>query len=130
MRFEKENKWDVESQKILDRKRRSMAKKLNLEEDSDIETVIDAIVASEDFKRYALGQPASCEKKQDAEDTEYEMLGDMIALTCMVKHVELLLSLEITGKICPLYSMSEAGRIVDQAEAVLAKWSDRLHSDT
>lgn len=107
---------------ILEKKKRSLAKKLNIEEESGCEAILDAILKSEDFTRWMPGKEKSSVVTSKETDTISEMLSDMASLAHMVEHLEQILMMASTGKMCPLRGMREAGEMVDRADSILESW--------
>lgn len=107
---------------ILEQKRKSLAKKLNIEEESDFEATLDAILESEDFKRWMPGKEAPSEPRPKETDMISEMLDDMASLAHMIEHMEQILTMASTGKMCPLRGMREAGEMADHADSIVEKW--------
>ena len=111
---------------ILEKKRRSLAKKLNIDEESDFEETLDAILESENFNRWMPGKEDPAEMRPKETDTISEMLGDLTSLAYMVEHMEQILMMASTGKMCPLRGMREAGEMVYHADSIMEKWYQYL----
>ena len=107
---------------ILEQKRRSLAKKLDIGEESGFDETLDAILESENFKRWMPGKEAPSEMRPEEKDTASEMMDDLISFGGMVERLELILTMVSTGKMCPLHGMREAGRMVDQVSSTMEKW--------
>ena len=120
--MKKKNMKAEELLNILEQKRRSLAKKLNIGEESDFEATLEAIMESEDFKRWMPGKEAPPETRSEEKNTISEMLDDLISFGGMVERLELILTMVSTGKMCPLHGMREAGRMVDQVSSTMEKW--------
>ena len=107
----------------LRKKKNRLDNSLNCEDmDSNFMKSMDELLESDNFTQHPSSDRARVFDGIKIEDTDTLMMDDMISLAHMVEHLEQILMMASTGKMCPLRGMREAGEMVDRADSILESW--------
>lgn len=123
MKQEKRKMSHLNVLNALRKKKNQLDEGLSCEDvDSDFMKSLDDLLESEDFSQHPSSDRARGFDGMEIKDTTTSMMDDMISLAHMVEHMEQILMMSSTGKMCPLRGMREASEMVDRADSILESW--------